>query len=108
MEGVQGLYVRPLNEFGSRVVPNSEPSRNPFFSPDGTEIGFFSRGKLWRVPTSGGNPLEIGEVGPTDRGAAWTIDDYIYSGGMSGISRIAVSGGDREAGQMRATGGRGR
>jgi serine/threonine-protein kinase len=79
-----------------RVVSSADSPYNPFFSPDGTQIGFVANGKLWRAPVTGGTPFEIGSVDVNDRGVAWSNDGYIYSGGGSGISRISESGGTRE------------
>ncbi len=79
-----------------RVVSSVDAPYNPFFSPDSSQIGFVASGKLWRAPVAGGTPFEIGSVDVNDRGVAWSADGYIYSGGGSGISRIAESGGTRE------------
>jgi serine/threonine-protein kinase len=91
------LYLRDLRGDEMRVV--SSPSHlpySPFFSPDSTQVGFVSNGKLWRAPVAGGTPFEIGSIDVNDRGVAWSSDGYLYSGGGSGISRIAQSGGTRE------------
>jgi len=90
------MFVRDLRGDETRVVPASDVPYNPFFSADSTQIGFIASGKLWRAPVAGGAPFEIGPVDVNDRGAAWSADGYIYSGGGSGISRISASGGTRE------------
>jgi serine/threonine-protein kinase len=91
------VYVQDLRGDDVRVVSStSEAPYNPFFSPDSTQIGFVSSGKLWRAAVAGGAPFEIGPIDVNDRGVAWSTDGYIYSGGGSGISRIPASGGSRE------------
>jgi len=92
------VYLRDLR--GDEVRPisaSSDAPYNPFFSPDSMQVGFVSSGKLWRAPVAGGTAFEIGPIDPNDRGVAWSSDGYIYSGGGSGISRIAESGGPRES-----------
>jgi serine/threonine-protein kinase len=90
------IYLRDLRGEEIRLVSSSDFPYNPFFSPDSAQIGFVANGKLWRAPVAGGTPFEIGSVDVNDRGVAWSADGYIYSGGGSGISRIAESGGTRE------------
>jgi serine/threonine-protein kinase len=89
------VCVQDLRSGEMRVVSSGAPY-NPFFSPDSTQIGFIANGKLWRAPVDGGTPFEIGTIEVNDRGAAWSDDGFIYSGGGVGISRISESGGARE------------
>ncbi len=107
-DGTHIAYVAVTGSFGPqiclqdlrtnemRVVSAIDTPYNPFFSPDGTQIGFVANGKLYRASVAGGTPFAIGTVDANDRGAAWSDDGYIYSGGGSGISRISESGGTRE------------
>jgi eukaryotic-like serine/threonine-protein kinase len=90
------LHLRDLRTGEIRVLPSADVALNPFFSPDGTQVGFIAGGKLWRAPVSGGSPFEIGSIDTSDRGVAWSTDGHVYSGGGTGISRIPESGGRRE------------
>ena len=90
------LHVQSLVTNESHLVSSTERPYNPFFSPDGTQIGFISAGKLWRAPVAGGTPFEIGTIDQASRGTSWSRDGYIYSGGSDGLSRIPESGGTRE------------
>ncbi len=91
------VYVRDLRGDDVRIVSSSaENPYNPFFSPDSSQIGFVSSGRLWRTAVTGGQPFEIGPIDTNDRGVVWSADGYIYSGGGSGISRMAETGGPRE------------
>jgi serine/threonine-protein kinase len=90
------ICLQDLRGDQMRVVSSADGPYSPFFSPDSTQIGFVANGKLWRAPVAGGTPFEIGSVDVNDRGVAWSADGYIYSGGGSGLSRIAESGGTRE------------
>jgi hypothetical protein len=88
--------VQALAEDDPRLVPDSEHSYGPFFSPDSTHVGFMRGSKIWRMALSGGSTCEVGEADPGDRGASWTPDGFIYTSGPKGVSRIPQSGGTRE------------
>ena len=90
------LFVQSLAEDAARLVPNSQDAYGPFFSPDSSQLGFISRGKLWRMPIGGSSTFEVGDINSQD-GAAWAEDGFIYSGGLRGLSRISQSGGARES-----------
>jgi predicted Ser/Thr protein kinase len=102
------LFRRDIDQFEARPIPGTEGGVQPFFSPDGKWVGFFSRHKLMKVALSGGQPIELGHAAQP-RGAVWLEDDTIiycpfYYGG---IERIPASGGpsvvvsrvEREAGE---------
>jgi len=87
------LCVRDVASAQSRVLPNTEGCANPFFSPDGTWIGFTSKSRLMKMPAAGGPALTIGEVN-NFASFAWLDDDTIVWGaGPSGLWRVAASGG---------------
>ncbi len=90
------ICLQDLRSSEMRVISATDSPYSPFFSSDGTQIGFVANGKLWRTPVAGGAPFEIGSIDVNDRGVAWSDDGFIYSGGGSGISRISESGGTRE------------
>ena len=47
------LYVRRLDRFETEAVPGTEGARQPFFSPDGTAVGYFANGWLRTVSLKG-------------------------------------------------------
>ena len=51
------LYLRDLNAFEARAVAGSAGAKQPFFSPDGRWVAFFSRGLLWKAEVAGGAPV---------------------------------------------------
>lgn len=65
------LYLRNLSESTVRQISGTEGARQPFFSPDGGEVAFFSGTELLRVPVSGGLPTPIADVPPFGPGARW-------------------------------------
>ncbi|MEP7067045.1 MAG: hypothetical protein ABI889_13495, partial [Gemmatimonadota bacterium] len=70
------LAVRPLDSDTVIVLAGTEGAYHPFFSPDGSWIGFFVGDLLRKVPSTGGNPVTLVGV---DRitGAAWVAPDRI-------------------------------
>ena len=91
--GVSHLYVRRLDSFDAVLIPDSEGTTFPFFSPNGEWIAFFSQGKLKKAPADGGNPVVICEL-PTFFGGAWTPQDIIVVAVPSyGLATVPASGG---------------
>ncbi len=70
------LAIRSLDSDSVMTLPGTEGAYHPFFSPDGSWIGFFSGNLLRKVPVTGGDPITLVEV---DRitGASWTTADRI-------------------------------
>ena len=71
------LYLRNLDEFESAPIPGTAGAYTPFFSPDGTWVGFFQAGELRRISTAGGQPVTICAVSSQALGAHWLADDTI-------------------------------
>ena len=96
-DDVKQLWVRSLNGTAATPLAGTEDASGPFFSPDGTAIGFWVGRTLKRVPASGGPPVTIAEVGSLGREAAtWSTDGHIYvqtndDGGR--IARVPAAGG---------------
>ena len=95
-EASTSLYMRSLDAFQSVEIPGTRGARNPFFSPDGKWIGFFADGKLNKVATAGGAPVEISATAAIPLGATWTQGRSIVLGSVngSGLQRLPDSGGD--------------
>jgi len=90
------LYVRELDELGSRVIEGTEEARSPFFSPDGLWVGFLSGGKLKKVSILGGAPIEICDVWSMGPGGTWRDDDTIWfsRNWISGLFEVSADGGE--------------
>lgn len=102
--GISPLYVRTLNSFTSRQIPGTEKAANPFFSPDGSKIGYFAKRSLYVVHLNGGAPQKIAVV-PQDliKSGYWASDGSIFFSGAEiegktthGISRIQPDTGELE------------
>ena len=91
------LFLRRLDEFETRKVPDTEEAFEPFFSHDGEWVGFFAAGRLKKVRVAGGSPLTV-TTAPSGFGASWGTDDTILfaPSGSSGVWRISADGGTPE------------
>jgi serine/threonine-protein kinase len=88
------LKFRPLS--GSAVTTLTGGAvYNPFFSPDGTWIGFTTPSSIQKIPVTGGTPLDLAEVN-FSRGATWTdANEIVYAPTPSaGLSVISADGGE--------------
>jgi len=92
--GKSQLYLRALDRFDAKPIPGTEGAYNPFFSPDGRWLGFFSENKLKRVSLQGGEPVTLCEA-RIPHGASWGPDDAIVFGDSEGfnLSQVPASGG---------------
>jgi len=92
--GKNMLWVRPLAALAAQPLAGTEDSFSPFWSPDGTKIGFFQGTKLKKIDAAGG-PAETLCDATTGRGGAWNADGTIVfaSDFNSGLSKVAAAGG---------------
>jgi eukaryotic-like serine/threonine-protein kinase len=95
----KGLYVRSVNELKAKFIVGTDGSTGqPFFSPDGKWIGYFSEadGKLKKIAIEGGEPIVLCAI--ENRGfvsGVWSEDDTIVYGQAPGeIMRVSASGGN--------------
>ena len=57
--GQTQLYVRRLDQPDAKAITGTAGAESPFFSPDGSRVGFFADGKLKAVALAGGAPLPL-------------------------------------------------
>ncbi len=97
-----GLYLRRLSEPEAHVIPGTEGAlTSPFFSPDGQEVAFWlpaqtQTGRLVRIATGGGAPVEVASSVVNIFGGSWEPDGTILFGQAAGIMRVPASGGTPE------------
>jgi serine/threonine-protein kinase len=88
-----------MDQLVETPIPDTEDGFDPFFSPDGQWVGFFTgypgTGKLKKISITGVAAVTLCECAPAPTGASWGSDDSIVFAptGASGLSRIAASGG---------------
>jgi len=70
------VYVRDLDQLQAVPLAGTEGGFNPFFSPDGEWIGFFTLGKLKKISVRGGTAITLCDA-PVGRGGDWTEDGKI-------------------------------
>ena len=92
--GKNMLWVRPLAALAAQPLAGTEGASYPFWSPDGTKLGFFQGTKLKKIDAAGG-PAETLCDAPTGRGGAWSPDGTIvFAPGFNvGLSKVAAAGG---------------
>ena len=95
------LVVRALDELDVTVLSRGSSSLAPFFSPDGTRVGFNDTrdDTIKQVAVAGGPVLTICGIGsPQMRGATWGEDDTIIFGTLtsSGLWQVSAGGGTPE------------
>ncbi len=96
-----GLYIRSVDELAAKLIAGTEERiQQPFFSPDGKSIGYFSVGdrQLKKIAISGGAPVTLCAVTQL-LGASWSSDNTIVYGQYppAPIMRISANGGTPEA-----------
>ena len=96
------LLVRDLDQLHATPLSGTEGAHNPFFSPDGSRVGFYVLAEgVWRVASLGGGPpITIAGSGTGRGGGSWGSDGYLYFAGnfpSNGLVRVAEGGGVPEA-----------
>ena len=93
-----GLWVKRLDSTASAalLVPGDHIMA-PFWSPGGSEVGYFEGRNLYRIGSTGGTPRLIGtasqEMSGNLPGAAWLGERIIFTTGESGLLEIPALGG---------------
>jgi Tol biopolymer transport system component len=92
--GKSMLWVRPLAALAAQPLAGTEGATYPFWSPDGTKLGFFQATKLKKIDATGG-PAETLCDAPTGRGGAWSADGTIVFAAdfNTGLSKVPAAGG---------------
>ncbi len=92
-EGPDMLWVRDLASPTPRPLEGTEGAEQPFFSPDGSALGFFSAGKLRRVGVAGGPVMVLADASDP-RGGSWGDGVIVFAPRyMDALSRVSPDGG---------------
>lgn len=94
-DGISRLWIRRLDQLEAQPLAGTDHATYPFWSPDSSQIGFFSERKMKRVAPTGGAVVTITADVRDSRGAAWGPDGTIvYSHHWrSPLFRINAAGG---------------
>jgi Tol biopolymer transport system component len=90
------LFTRRLDQPNATELGGTQGAFEPFFSPDGQWVAFFSKGKLQKISVEGGSAIALCDagIGALPGGGSWGEDgNIIASLGSSGLSRIPSAGG---------------
>jgi len=95
--GIDMIYLRKLGENKVWPLAGTEGGSGPFFSPDGTYLGFSANGYLKKIPVDGG-AIETLASTPNSRGGVWLPDNTILFSPeyAAGLWRVSASGGEPE------------
>jgi len=86
------LWTRRVDGGNATALAGTDGARDPFFSPDGAWIAFFTPKTLAKIPTAGGTVTPIMEI-EAARGAWWGDHDTIcYAGTRTAILRVSPAG----------------
>ncbi len=97
-DGTRLVMLRELAALEPQPIAGTDGATQPFWSPDGRAVGFFSRGKLMTVALDGGAPLVLADA-PDPRGGTWSPSGLIvYQPDYrdSGLWRVPATGGTAE------------
>jgi serine/threonine-protein kinase len=96
--GRQQLFVREIDQFASKALPETEGVVSAAFAPDGQSIAFLAERRLRIVSLLGGAPLTLRDR-VDGAGVNWTADQSILynPGTATGIWRIPAAGGEPSA-----------
>ncbi|MGH9484825.1 MAG: protein kinase domain-containing protein [Terriglobales bacterium] len=94
--GVAQLWFRPMGGLGARRLPGTVGAEWPFWSPDGTHLGFFAGNGL-AVMDLASSAIQMLAAGPVQlaRGGTWSSGDMIvYQPSPTGpLMKISAQGG---------------
>jgi serine/threonine protein kinase/Tol biopolymer transport system component len=108
-DGINHIWVRPLDSGEAREVPGTDKALAPFWSPDSRSLGFFADNALKTVDVDGGQVQRLcDQLNPSM--AAWNREGVILftiaNGNRPGIYRTSASGGGPTAVRVAAEGDR--
>jgi eukaryotic-like serine/threonine-protein kinase len=91
--GVDRVVMRELGSTALKSIQGSEGATDPVFSLDGEWISFNSDGKLRKVPTAGGPPIDIDDSASVG-GGAWMPDgNIVFTRDGRGLWTVPSTGG---------------
>ena len=91
--GVVTLWLHDLRNAETRALPGTEQAASPFWSQDGSRVGFFAGGQLKILDLANGTVSALAGA-PSPRGAAWNAaGDIVFAASAnSGLIKRGVDG----------------
>src|SRR6059036_2402383 len=87
------LFSRRLDQLDPVPLAGTQNARNPFFSPDGRWVAYFSGSKLYKLPLGGGPAAVVADVPGVAFGATWGTTDTIVFRQEKALMKVAAAGG---------------
>ena len=84
------LLIRQRNQLHATAVPGTEGMITPFFSPDGSHVGFLTENNVRFVSINGGPAITVSDTLTGSAGASWGPDGFIYTDGSGETSLLRV------------------
>lgn len=84
------LLIRPRNQLHATAVPGTEAANTPFFSPDGSHVGFLRDKNVQIASINGGPPITVTDSLTGVAGASWGPDGFIYADGSQSVGLLRV------------------
>ena len=91
--GKRLVYIRPLNSLSAQSLRGSDRAVYPFWSNDGTKIGFFADGRLKTVDLATGTLQDVSAVSNPSGAGIWADDTIVFPRTTGPIHRVSASGG---------------
>ncbi|HYU90931.1 MAG TPA: protein kinase [Gemmatimonadales bacterium] len=88
------LFSRTLDQLEPTSLTGTQNARNPFFSPDGRWVAYFSGTRLYKLPLGGGPALVVATVPGLSFGATWGANDTIVFVADRGLMAVPAAGGE--------------
>jgi Tol biopolymer transport system component len=90
------LWLRHVDAFDAKQLPDTQNAIFPFWSPDSRTIGYFVAGSLRRIDVDSDATQVISEQAPWGRGGSWHANGTILFSPEpnSPIMRVAATGGE--------------
>ena len=91
-----GLWLRRVDDFDAKQLPESKDAIFPFWSPDSRSLGYFTAGALRRIDVESDATQVISEKASWGRGGSWHANGTILfsPNPNSPIMRIVATGGE--------------
>jgi serine/threonine protein kinase len=91
-DGVQQIWIRPLDSPNATPLAGTENASNPFWSPDSRSIAFFADAQLKKIDRSGG-PVQMVCDALGTLGGTWNRKGDILLGSLWRVQRVSDAGG---------------
>jgi Tol biopolymer transport system component len=76
------LLIRPRSQLRATAVPGTAGAETPFFSPDGSQVGFLGEKSVQIVSPNGSPAIIVTDTLTGVAGASWGRDGFIYVDGQ--------------------------